>query len=117
MRFCIFLHEEGLLSDRDCVRAMRAVCDRTPPLGRLAIRNRLLTVGQLRELLGMQASSHRPLGRLAVAAGFLTEDQLTELIDQQRRETPTGRDVVVELGMVEAAVAEQAHARFLSVTT
>lgn len=116
MRFCIYLHEEGLLNERDCLRAIRTVCDRTPPLGRLAIRNRLLSVGQLRELLQRQTEVRKPMGRLAVEVGYLTEIQVQDLITQQRSETPTGLEIVKDLSLLSLDAIEQAHQKFLSLS-
>ena len=116
MRFCIYLHEEGLLTERDCLRAIRTVCDRTPPLGRLAVKEGFLTVGQLRELLDRQAELRRPIGRLAVEAGFLTDTQVQALVDKQRAATPTGRQVVKDLLLLPVEQVEQAHNKVLSLS-
>ena len=65
MRFCVFLAEEKLLTDRECMQVLRTISRRTPPLGKLLLRARLLTMAQLGELLQDQVQSDLPLGQLS----------------------------------------------------
>lgn len=116
MRFCLFLHEQGLIGDRDCVRALREISDRTPPLGRLAIRSKLLTVAQLRDLLGKQTAGGGPIGHLAVTEGLLSVEQLRVLVEKQREGTPHGREIVSELEILTPEAVERAWSKFLQLT-
>jgi hypothetical protein len=114
MRFCIFLFEEGLLSADACLLVLRTQSRRTPPLGRLIIKHRFLSMGQLTVLLGKQLESGAPLGQLAVREQLLTEDQLNLLIEQQRKETPAALEIVRELGLLASSRLDDAHQKFLT---
>lgn len=112
MRFCLFLAEEGLLTDRQALVTLSTVVRETPPLGRLALRERWMTVSQLRRLLSRQAEDHRPFGTLAVSEGFLTPEQLDELLRMQIAETPRTIDVVERLGFVDGDLLHVAYHKF-----
>ncbi|MEQ1504698.1 MAG: hypothetical protein ABMB14_20830 [Myxococcota bacterium] len=114
MRFCIFLYEEGLITDQQCLEVLRSICRRTPPLGRLVIKEKLLSVQQLRMLLAKQMETSGPLGKLAVECGLLTEAQVNQLIERQRVETPSALDVVLDLRMMDSDALHAAHKKFVS---
>jgi hypothetical protein len=114
MRFCLYLYEERLLTQDEFVQAIKALNDRTPPIGRLAVRTGVLKLADLRILLARQAEAPLPLARLAVAEGMLDEAQLQELVDHQRRATPSEQDVIMELKLLPNDVVKQAYRRFVS---
>ena len=62
MRFCIYLVDEGVISEQECVEVMRRICQRTPPLGRLILKMKLLNFSQLRGLVDKQMKVGGPLG-------------------------------------------------------
>ena len=113
MRFCIYLTRRGLLTSTQCVQVLAAVVDGTPPFGRLAIRERAMSIQQLAALLHSVPDPTVPMGELAIQAGLMDEETRTRLLQLQRRETPTERAVLVALELLTADVVEREYQRFL----
>ena len=112
MRFCVHLTHRGLLTSTQCVQVLSTLCERTPPLGKLAIQEKVLTVAQVAELLRAQ-DSPMPFGQLAVHVNAMTEEQRTGLVERQFQLTPKAHDIVVELGFLSTEVVAQELSVFL----
>lgn len=114
MRFVLYLVDEGHLAPAEALSVLQAMCRRTPPLGSLVIKSRLLSISVLRELLEVQRRDKQPLGMIAVDKGLISQDQLRVLLEEQRKETPGGRELVLEMGLMDTATLEAAHRRFVT---
>ncbi len=100
MYFELELVRQGLISAEQLVAAIERQMQSRPPLGRLAIEHRKMTMTQVFETLREQVNSPRPFGRLAVDLGFLSNEELAVLLMAQRdRETPLS-DILVESGAI-----------------
>lgn len=113
MRFCIYLTRRGLITSQECLAVLSAMADGTPPFGRLAIRERVLSLQQVAALLHNVPDGRLPLGELAVRAGLMTEEQRNGLLELQRRETPRETDVLQTLGILDGTVVEREFNRFV----
>lgn len=110
----MFLYDEGYLDATSCIEVLRLQSRRTPPLGRLVVKEKLLGMAQLSQLLRRQLESGMPLGQLAVSEGLLSEPQLQRLVERQRAETPGSLALVGELRLLSPERLQEAHARFLA---
>jgi len=114
MRFTVFLTQRGWLTATQCVQVLSVICERTPPIGKLAIRERFLSLQQVAALLHNVPDRTVPLGKLAQQAGLLSEAQRRQLVEAQYRATPKAADVVVELGFMSRDAVEREHRAFLA---
>lgn len=117
MRFCLFLVDEGAITEAQCVHVLRLVCQRTPPLGRLIVKTKILTMAQLRSLIERQSQQGGALGHLAMAEGLLSADQVAQLVDLQRAETPDPKTILADLGYVTPDRLGQLHKKFVAIVS
>jgi hypothetical protein len=113
MRFCIYLTRRGLITSSQCVQVLATVCEQTPPFGRLAIREKALSLQQVAGLLHSVPERTIPLGELAVRAGLMDDLTRNRILELQRNETPSVQQVLVALGILAQRVVEREHERFL----
>lgn len=83
-------------------RALRAF-DEANLLGEIAVRQGLLTLKQVFEILGEQAESGDRFGEIAVRRGALTRVQLERLLERQARTTVSLADILIRMGVLGAS--------------
>jgi hypothetical protein len=71
-----------------------------PQLGNLAMTQGKLTVSQVFDILGQQASVGGLFGQIALQLGLLNKNELDELLELQASLTPAMADVLVSLGII-----------------
>ena len=119
--FGTHLVERGLISADNLVAAMEEQVRQKPPIGRLALREGVLLVEQVWEILSLQADHwlkepppHRRFGEIATSLGYLAPSDVTRLMDLQSRETPSLGEVLVKLGILDQATVDMESARYLA---
>ncbi len=85
----------------------------TPPIGRLALTEKCLTMKQTFEVLRLQADSGLRFGEQAVALGYLVEDQVDALLQLQRDVKPGVGSVLFELGLAKKGVLQKCRRAFM----
>lgn len=80
-----------------------------PLIGELAIKNRRLTIHQVFQILGEQATTGEPFGEAAVRLGVLDEKGLHELLGLQAGLTPQLSEVLVEQGVLTPGDVNELH--------
>ena len=73
----------------------------TPPIGRLALEARILSMKQVFQILNAQADSDLRFGEIAMGLGFMKGDQLLDLLETQKKRRPGLNKIIAELGFVE----------------
>ena len=76
-----------------------------PQIGKLAMSQGKLSMGQIFEILSTQAANGKLFGEIAVELGFL-QDELYFLLKQQEELTPTLLESLVTLGFITTMQAE-----------
>lgn len=101
----VFLVNEGVITRDEFfeVSALQAV--RTDPIGKVALKERYLTISQVMTVLAEQATSGERFGEVAVRLEFLTNQALWRLLFLQMEQTPSFLELTVELGIFDEAKA------------
>ncbi|MEM1414407.1 MAG: hypothetical protein AAGH15_05885 [Myxococcota bacterium] len=110
--FLAFLEETGKLKlggdDQDRLDELRF----RPLFGEVALRERVLKVDQIAQVLATQAGTTKRFGALAVELGFLSEADVEHLLELQRRLRPPLSWVLVESGLLSATKLWRERIRF-----
>ena len=73
----------------------------TPPIGRLALESKILSMKQVFQILNAQADSDMRFGEIAIGLGFMNGEQLMDLLETQKKRRPGLNQLISELGLVE----------------
>lgn len=103
MFFATYLVKRGLVSPAEFVEALERELYSRPPLGRIALLERKITMRQLFSILKDQSDSHQPFGKIAVDLGFMSEEDLGNLLLKQANCKPDMIDFLVEMGVIDQA--------------
>ncbi len=109
MQVLVQLVNCGKLSASDFVDVCATQLQRQEPIGRIALRRRVLTVGQVFRIVEMQTVDHRPFGELAISLGFLSRQSLQSLLLEQLQNRPSLQTIAMELGLVNEDDLSSAH--------
>ncbi len=87
LEFIVFLYQRGRIDAVEAMMVMDRALQRRPAIGRIAVREGLLTVKEVMAILSAQAgqSPRRKFGETAVQMGFLSADDLRFLLAAQAR--------------------------------
>jgi hypothetical protein len=113
MLFGKYLVERGVINTDQFYQALKAQLASRPQLGTLAVKRRLLTMGQVFEVL--EAQSDRPLerfGDLAVEMGFITSDNVALLLREQSDLTKPFAELFIDLGILDRLEVKIFHREF-----
>ena len=111
--FVQFLRDRGEVTDDDILAALEYRREMTPPIGKLALQERLLTVKQVSRVLLAQCDSQLRFGQQAVELGFLVPAQVDELLELQARSRPGLPTCLVELGFMTRERMKKCRADFI----
>jgi CheY-specific phosphatase CheX len=78
-----YLLEKGRITSQQLVDALEFQKSVSQPIGALALDHGLLSVDQVKLILGRQLKNERRFGELAVSLGLLTQAQVDELLQVQ----------------------------------
>ncbi len=96
--FAQFLVQREIIAPETALQALDLQRAATPPVGRLALEQQLLTMKQVFAVLSAQAVSDRRFGEQAVVMGYLAEAQLEELLAHQREVRPGLSAILYDMG-------------------
>ena len=84
--FVVYLYQQGRLDAAESMMVMDRLVNRRPPLGRLAVREGLLSVKEVMAILAAQSGQAQRLrfGETAVQLGYLTASDLEWLLRAQQ---------------------------------
>ena len=112
--FEAFLARRGVIDPLAVVEVLETVCRQRPRIGQLALREQLLSVGEVCDVLDRQIESRLPFGAIAVDLGYLTEGQLGGLLQLQQKTSPKGAEVLRSRGLLDASSLSQLEAQYTS---
>jgi len=95
MEFVLFLVRIGHITPEQAIEVLGRHVASRPSLGKLALDKRTMSVGQVFDVLKVQANDHRLFGEVASALGFLDDESVHELLCEQLERTRTVDDVLV----------------------
>jgi hypothetical protein len=99
MTFGGFLVRRGVVTRRQLIAALDEQRRQETRIGKLALRERLLTLEELFLILDAQIDGDStPFGRLGVAMGLLRPEDVERLLLLQRQSRPRVGEILVELG-------------------
>lgn len=107
MKFLVWLASRGELSPDQVVQVLARQTAGHRPIGRIALRRRMLSMEQIQEILHYQADHGGLFGTIAHEQGMLSGQQLRELLALQSRAIPSLDTVLQELGLIDAGRLER----------
>ena len=96
--FAQFLVQQEIIGTETALQALDLQRAATPPVGRLALEQQLLTMKQVFAVLSAQADSGRRFGEQAVVMGYLDDAQLAALLAHQRDVRPGLSAILHDMG-------------------
>lgn len=112
--FEAFLVRRGVIDPFAAVEVLETVCQQRPRIGQLALRERLLSVGEVCDVLERQVQSRLPFGAIAVDLGYLTAGELGGLLQLQQRTSPCGTEVLRSRGLLDERSLRKLEAQYTS---
>jgi len=85
----------------------------TPPLGRLALKENVLTMKQVFKVLSAQSESDIRFGEMAISLSFMTNQQLMDLLKLQKKSRPSLNKIVTDMGLAKTETLKTLHVEFL----
>ncbi len=96
--FAQFLVQREIIAPDTALQALDLQRAATPPVGRLALEQQLLTMRQVFTVLAAQADSGRRFGEQAVLMDYLDDEQLSALLSHQRQVRPGLSAILYDMG-------------------
>jgi len=115
--FLQFLLSSDAISEEHALQALDLQRKRTPPIGRLALKQGYLTMRQVMEVLGLQVDTDMRFGEIAIQQGFIDPQQLDELLYGQRAMRTQICDILLELEAIDEPSLNDMRRRFLDTTS
>ncbi len=112
MWFELSLVKKGLIEATEFVAALDRHFDSRPVIGQLALEKQLLTIGQIFEILNVQASENESFGEIAAELGYLTRKDLAELLILQNDRSVSLRDCLVAMEAIDKETLDRELAKF-----
>ena len=103
LNLAVYLVDQGAITATQLVDAIRDQLDRKPPIGRLALRQKRLSIKQLFEVMTEQSQSALPFGEIAVQRDFIARPALAELLFLQTQMAPDLGSILVDQGVLTAS--------------
>ena len=101
MQVTVALVDQGHITAEQAVEAMRGHLNTFKPLGRLALRARLLNMREVMQILEAQGDQpDRLFGDLAIELGLLDPAHVETLLQQQQADSRSLSQVLVDTGVV-----------------
>ena len=112
MFFGEYLLERGLVNSDRILDALEIQYKRRIPLGRLAIREGIMSVDQVLKTLVWSREADVRFGVTAINAGYLEEGFLVHLLRIQQVELPRLGDILVDMGAIDRPTMKMALTDF-----
>lgn len=101
MRFGLFLVQHGRVTADDVLQALDHQRQCEVPIGKIALRERMLSVRQVFDVLNHQVESRTRFGEAARHLGYLTTEQVDHLLETQRRARPPIGQILLEMRAID----------------
>jgi len=120
-KFGQFLVTRGVVNEEAVINALNLQKERTLPIGKIALREKLLSVKQVFHILneqgknynnGQQGKNYKLFGQIAVELGYLTEQDVRKLLEIQQKSRPLLGELLVEIGALSQHELERELAEY-----
>lgn len=111
--FLEHLIDADLIDADAAVRVLDEQRRQTPPIGRLALGEGILTMKQIFEVLRIQTDSGLRFGEQAIELGYMDEEQLVALLKFQRESRPSVGGLIYDLGYARKGELQKARREFM----
>lgn len=91
------LAKQGIIDPTLFVEVVHRHLASRPPIGRVALRERLISLSQVVDVLKQQAETGEPFGKIAQGRGYLSQQELAHLLLRQLEEATPVDDLLIEL--------------------
>lgn len=108
----IFLVNEGEIDCEAFFRVSAERSQRTDPIGKIALAERMMTMKQVMHVLAEQEEKQNRFGETAIQLEYLTREDLWRLIYLQSEQRPEFLSCAIELGILTRARADACGARY-----
>ena len=109
-----FLIARDLISAAEARSVLAEQRQRTPQIGRIALKQGFLNPQDIGRILDLQVDSGMRFGEQAIALGLINEAHLTSLLATQWDIRPGAGELLIELGYASAADLEVQRADFMT---
>lgn len=100
MRFLLHMMKQGYLDAEGVISALRIQVDSAPPLGQIALKQRLMTVRQVMDVINRQLDEpNKRFGEIAQELGSLKKEQVEQLLCSQAASRMTPEEALTSLGL------------------
>ncbi len=109
-----YLVDFKVLDEEQALRVLAAQKKGTPPIGKLALLQSLLSMKQVARVLAAQADMGMLFGEVAIALGYLQLTEVRGLLEKQRQARPQVNAIILEMGLATDEQLKALRADFLS---
>lgn len=116
-----FLIDLEIVDEAAVYEALNIQKSQIIPIGKIAIRDRMLTVNQVFEILNVQAETEihahlqKPFGKIAIERGYLDEPQVKGLLAIQKKIVQPIGEILVKMKKIDRDVLEKTLKEFKEV--
>ncbi len=100
-RFGKFLVNNGVLDEKAVYDAMNMQMKKKVPIGQIAVKERVLTINQVFNILNKQADTPKLFGEIAIDMGYLVKDGVEKLLAFQREDMPGIEEILVMMKKID----------------
>jgi hypothetical protein len=111
--FAQFLVDTNVIAPEDALQALDEQRRRTPPIGRLALKQGMLNMKQVFAILAEQPETGLRFGEQAIFMGYLERETMELLLEEQRRVRPGLGEILTEMGVVKKGVLQKSRREFV----
>ncbi len=102
LEFVLDLLQQRILSPGQVSQVLESLRPARNSLGRLALQQGLLTIRQVLEIYDLQSTNRKSFGAWALALGWLTDVDVDALMARQQLDRPAVRRALIELQLLNA---------------
>lgn len=106
-RFGQFMVNRGIVEEEAIMDALANQNKQTIPIGKMALREDLLNVKQVLQILNVQSDTAKRFGEIAIELGFLKKKDLEMLLELQIKLRPPIGEILVEMKKISKETLKQ----------
>jgi hypothetical protein len=101
LRFGQFLINKDLITEEDLNEALWLQRKATPPIGKLSVRGKKLSIKQVNRILSAQIDTAKKFGAVAIELGYLVQEDVDELLLIQKTSRPKLGEILIQMGKID----------------
>lgn len=100
-KFSQYLVENEIIDSETALLALDLQQEKTPPVGKVAFKEKLLTVQQIHQVLCHQVDSNKMFGEIAIELGYLTQEAMDTILLKQQELRPSIGDILIDMRIID----------------